>query len=407
MDVKFMNINRTLNRKNILLKVFCWFSLLFLSASCSLKKDMDTMKDTTVEMGKTTKAVGESSKHIEERTEDFLQLTRPSVSVDALNKRFQDIIDQENPIKKFQQAIEYISSMEMQYWTGTHKDGVEQRNSLINESLRIFLSDIDSLIDDEYPLNTPLLFGKNKWLVLSSFAAALSEVAEYQKLKSKQVGFKTYTVYDAFKDALKMENSINAGQEAPEYIHTILEYKQQVIYLLQLRHNYYPFIVATMISDIEDNNPLTLYLQKFHEDWFVDISGSNNLPYSKDQYKRWTSYLRDMQETQKFLQALGIPVERNIALDDLFGGLHLWASDFSPFESLLQKIDYNPNRYKENYIALKEGLVNVDLQPENSAQEFLIMMNKMMGTSLFLFPFPHLFEKPKAAPINLDLPISP
>src|SRR5690606_13653238 len=106
--------------------------------------------------------------------------------------------------------------------------------------------------------------------------------------------------------ALKQRDRFTREEILPQAVAKVLQWKQEAIYLLQLRHNYLPVLVVSRMTDIQDEGGLGR-LWRLGKSWIgvrqqVDLDG-----FDPEELREWTLWLERATETREFLAALNIP----------------------------------------------------------------------------------------------------
>ncbi len=300
---------------------------------------------------------------------------REVFSIQQLREAFTMIVDEEGVSKKLQQSLVYFGAFEYQHWQGDYEDRPEVREELMAKGLELFFADIDDIIDDDFDIQTPIVFAKNNWIVLSVLATTMSQMHPRQQHLADVIGFEAMSPYDLLKNGLLMKDKYLAGEEVPRYVSIVLENERIVHYLMQLRHNFFPFIIVSKLSDFEDG--LFKKISKILFSWDADLSYLNMA-----QYQKWSDYIDYVLETRSFLSEIGIEVQKNSFISKVFSNMHLQTSNLEPFMGLLNSIGYRQGR--NDYETFKYRLDKFYPEPENQAQRFVIGLSKLVNSSLYI-----------------------
>lgn len=362
---------------------------------CSVNDDMDDMKETTNKMEKTTKKVSSSTEQLKNRTEDLYKGAREVISILNQNINFDDVIEIENSniSDKLLTASIFFASMEFQHWQGDYEDSLEVRQELMRKAIQYFFWKIDGLIDDSMPVDTPKYtkvipwLGENykNWLNLSVFAVAMSKIHEQQIQVAFKKSVPVYSIYSIIKEALDSKEKLLKGEVLPAYIEEVLKNEQVAIYLLQLRHNFYPLILASKISDIEDG--FWNSLMKTYFRWEV-----NPGQFNKAQYAHFEELLERGFETRNFLKEQKVEVAYNSVVKDIFKNLMWVVHDLNPYQSIITKMGMRPHFDEvEKFQVQYDYKIEVKTEPE----KLIVLLNEYTGSTLFVF-YPEGAKKAEA-----------
>ncbi len=290
----------------------------FLSA-CSLTKDTKDMKKTTEEMNKTSDEIRAKSEHLSKRTDDLEEELTGKESYAMLTLNLDNLFGK-NPTSGEEQGLNSepdmlifagasIHSMLFQYWKGDYNEDLallDERFALHAEIL--FLRSLKH-IPRTFQVN--VFFPDNSYKAISAIGAKLDHESDsYSKaitaagLKDTASG-KDLSLYDVILGALRGRDQFVRSEILPKATAQVLQYKQEAIYMLQLRHNFLPMMVVSRISDFSDLNTLQRGIL---------LASGRQIDLAKmdvEQLKEWTLWLNKAVATRKALRELGIQPEYN------------------------------------------------------------------------------------------------
>ena len=344
---------------------------------------MDDMKDTTKKMENTTSKMGRSTEHLKDRTEDLFKGAREIIAITNQNLTFEDVIAKGGVSDKLLTASIFFASMEFQHWQGDYEDVPAVRDELMAKAVKYFFWKIDDFINDDYDINTPFIpqsipfLGEsyNRWLNLSVFAVAMSKVHESQVDIAFQRAVPVYSMYDIIKEGLAAKDKYETGEELPEYIAEVLRYESKAKYLLQLRHNFYPIILASKLSNIEDSTWQAL--KHKYLTWEVDPGAFN-----KAQYEMFDEILAKGFETRQFLESANVELKVNETVSEIYKNLMWVITDNKPYQRLIEQLGVNPN-----FEQVLRYQVKLNFQPkvESEAEKLIVLLNEYTGSTLFVY----------------------
>ena len=217
---------------------------------CSIKKDMEDTKRTTEDM----KGISQSIK----TSQEYLTILARAGSSGAFTvEQFERVKRAVKLSDKLELTTAYFAGMEYQYWLGWGQDTQELRESMWAKGIEMFFSHIDGLVDDDFPMDGSWWsLGyklSDEQETLGIVSVGMSKVSTEQERMTKKFGIKSYSAYDLIKEGLKYKADYEAGHSVPEWAVKVLRNEKTAIYLLQLRHNFYPLIVLSRMTNVEDS----------------------------------------------------------------------------------------------------------------------------------------------------------
>ncbi len=349
------------------------FSVLLLSA-CGLKDDAEKMKDSTERirensedmkrdsseikanterMNSTSDVIQKYSRHLAKRTDDLEnELTnKESYAMTLANL---DYLFGKGEIQRGQEAhlsvdsdlllfaSAAMQSMYFQYWKGDFNEGIEVLDRRIELAADILFTRAVKHIPRDFQVDS--LNPNRSFKAIASLGARMQDVRPEFTEHLVRAGLEPFSFYDLVITALENRNQTSRSERLPRSIAKILHWKQEAIYMLQLRHNYLPMVVVGRMTDIMERN----IIGKFWMLWFkqnVDLH-----LYDVEQLREWTKWLRQALQTRLHLREVGIEPEYN------------WS-----IHKILQRIDFNQAKILANSTALLNGK---DFEKKQFAEAF-------------------------------------
>lgn len=257
--------------------------LAVLITGCSLKKDLDDTKHTTEDM----KAISQSIK----TSQEYLTILARAGSTGAFSiEQFERVKNAEKLADKLELTTAYFAGMEHQYWLAWGQDTQELRESMWAKSVELFFGQIEGLVNDDFPVDGSWWSMGYKFdsdtETLGLLSVTMSKISSEQARMTKKFGVKSYSAYDLIKEGLQYKADYDAGKPVPEWAVKVLRKRKTALYLLQLRHNFYPLIVLSQMTNVEDSpkwflakslvNNFTVNLEDFDKaelDYYVELLG--------------------------------------------------------------------------------------------------------------------------------------
>lgn len=289
-------------------------SLAFLMSACSVKKDMDHMRESTDEVKEATKEMKKMNGVVRDRIEDSYHGGREDVGMNMLRDSFNEVLKggDKDVVRKLEYSYVYFGSFEFQHWQGDFEDTQRRREYLMSKAIELFFAEIDDLIEDSHPVSILNIMSDayQNWLVLSVMSLAMDKIHPNQEFLSEKLGFKKYSVLSMLEEGLARKAEAEAGKPVPEFVRFVLEREQEAIYMLQLRHNFVPLLVLGNMTDFEEG--LFPKLKRFFP-WTLDLTNANEM---KRQF--WIRWLQKSESTRAFLQSINVPLKKNSMSEMIF-----------------------------------------------------------------------------------------
>src|SRR6185312_2945821 len=225
-----------------------------------MKKTTQEMKDTTKEMTEVEKNIDRSSTNLSDTNGNLyadMSLTNSWTVVNAnLDKLLAYSADAGHDIgttaesTRMQYAEAVVKSLFLQYWKGTYaqKDLTTLDQRFDQDVLTIFGRVREhSPFDHRVDLGMSAPFVPNApdgfYMAIGAVGASLGEnMSEFTQALTAR-GMKPFSLYDVIVQALDNRGQTERKELLPQTTADILVFKQDAIYMLQLRHNYLPMLV--------------------------------------------------------------------------------------------------------------------------------------------------------------------
>jgi hypothetical protein len=295
-------------------------------SSCGVKKDAEEMKRTSEEIrqqtdsvAKTSNSILEQSLHISKRTNDLeseLVFERSYVLTLAnLNDLFGKIEKKnergpESHLSMDPDLLLYASgtmqSMYFQFWKGDFDEHLAVLDHRLELAADTLFARSNKHIPRSFKVNVPS--PDRSYKAIASLGARLQDVRPEFTASLLQAGLKPFSFYDVLIWALAARDRVHRDEMLPKAVAKILHWRNEAIYLLQLRHNYLPIVVVGRMTDLQERNDfwkvVTLVVGQS-----VDIRS-----FDLEQLREWTRWLRQAMDTRAQLRSIGIEPQYNWAM---------------------------------------------------------------------------------------------
>lgn len=284
--------------------------------SCSLKKNMDEMKDSTVHMKEQTDRLAKTSDGLAHRTNALeTELTeKETYAMFVLN--IQKLFGEDDEVGQWNQESSMllysgaaVRSLRFQFWKGDGSESLSTLDDRYQEAIKIFFARTVQYIPRDFEVN--VLNPSRAFKAVASLGTQLDETRPEYRESLRQAGLSGLSLYDVIIDSLRHRDALARKETLPQTAAMVLQWKQEAIHFLQLRHNYFPMMVLTRITDFPD-------LWAFPGRFMMTLRG-RTVDLSKfdvEQLREWTSWLSKAEQTRVDLQSIGVtPVYNHMFLN--------------------------------------------------------------------------------------------
>ena len=349
--------------------------------SCSVQRDMKHMLNSTDHVDQTTKDMRQSTDEVKQATQDMKKSTDQMVQTtsdlskktddmkkatddlyndlrqaDALRARTDSLSLMEkegNQIVKINHAAHYFMAFEFQLWKGRGQDSPEKLDALRRDAINEFMRVIQGYISQSRSLS-PLGMDSNS-KNLNAMVAAMHSVNSNAIGTIKEDG---NGVMGLLKEGLKAKADLEAGKLAltdlPEYKKSVLEFEDDVTYLLQLRMNFLPAMVISQIGAPEGKQLNLLTQAKILLTPWTPYVGSRNIA----QLDQCQSIMGAAQKVRAFLTTINVTPRYDDLLMHVLGNMR--------FPAVLKTAGVDKTPHDLSQEALKNQ-ITAFLQKDSSA----------------------------------------
>lgn len=290
------------------------------------------MQKTANDMKHTTRRVEDSSKHLEKSTSylhhDMTYKESDEVMTNRLAMLFGETAAENvgvvqdawnyffglsNEPDLFKFAGVTILSMHWQFWKGDYGDDLRELDSRMYWAVEsLFLGTFkhtprDGIVDVWRP--------DRSFRGVAALGAKLDMVSDFMHDILSAHGLPDSIFYDMIVTALRNRNAYVRTEQFPRATEKVLQWEPEATYMLQLRHNIYPLMVVTRMTDfIECGDLCRLVMLKFGRT--VDIKKFN-----PEMLKEWTLWLEKASKTRADLLSAKIQPQYNSKIAELVAGI--------------------------------------------------------------------------------------
>lgn len=284
------------------------------TAACSIQKDADKMISTSDEIKNETKHLG---KRTDDMENELVGKESPAVEMDKLDQLFSEGQYARTGASSEPDLLKYagvaVQAMLFQYWKGDYNESLNVLDRRFSMAMEIMF--ISSTKHIPRTFNVNIFNPDSSYKAIASLGATLDQMRPEYGDNLKLRGLENLSLYDVMIQALQDRGQIERTELLPQATAKVLQWKQETIYIMQLRHNYLPMVVLGRMTDIQDRGD-------FSRLWgslagiSVDLSQTD-----PEQIKLWTKWLNDSLDTRQKLQAMGIQPEYNSMFRNILGNV--------------------------------------------------------------------------------------
>ena len=273
-------------------------------SACSLKKDADTMRDSTQNIEKNSKQL----------TYDNNKLSNNMLEVECSKGRTEAMADFEaakSDSDRFVAASKFLVFMEYQKWMSNSSDTINTRYEYFRRAVDIFFASTMKWINQDKPINCfdDLFYFLNDltdptFRNAGAMAAQLDFIHPDQRATAEIQGVPVVSMYDLIVKGLEYKAASERGEEIPAYAKVVLDWEPHAIHFLQLRHNFLVAKAMGKLTAFSDNYTNKVLMSMYMTSWLVQ-SKVNMSSVSAETYKELNTLLASAEQTKEDLLKLG------------------------------------------------------------------------------------------------------
>ncbi len=366
--------------------------LIVLLAGCSVQKTSEDIRDTSKEIRDTSKEIRDTSKEISEnsrdirsrsehlanRTDDveyelldgtsfqiFNQMIELLFGGPAANPRSPDAHLNSEPDYLFA-AGGVMQSASFQYWKGDYRSDLNALDEAFRHTAEILF--------DRSVKHVPRDFAVDIWrpnrsyLAIGSMGVMLDKVTPHFEATLREHKVDPVNMYEIVLTALRGRDQETPPGPYPRSYEQILLFRQEAIYMLQLRHNFLPMVLLGRITDLQDRSTAQRLLM------FLGVVPKINLrasDFTIVELEKFTRSLKKVTATRQALREMGITPLYNAIYAGILHNMDLGRSELlaAPGDSPLERARYD---FAEAYRAVVgESDAGVAVQRQHFYQRWL------------------------------------
>lgn len=295
---------------------------------CEIKKTADDMK-------RTTRRVEDSSKHLEKRTDDLHNDMTYKESDETMTKRLAMIFGDtaEDNVGVLQNAWNYffglsnepdlfkfagvtMLSMHWQFWKGDYNDNMKELDSRMYWAVEsLFLGTFKHTPRDG---DVDVLRPDRSFRGVAALGSKLDMVSDRMHDVLSARGMPDSIFYDMIVRALRTRGKIGRDEQFPRAVDKVQQWEKEATYMLQLRHNIYPVMVVTRLTDIVERGDLgRLWMAKAG----YKVSSAELAALNPATLRELTVWLDKASATRRHLYEASITPRYNRMLADIVAGV--------------------------------------------------------------------------------------
>lgn len=334
--------------------------------ACSVIKDSKEMKKTLEELnGKGDQLAKRISDVETEGTFDrsYKSFQEETEKLFAENGK-DDVVEADMVIH----AKAAISSMLFQFWKGDYADTLDALDNRFALHADMFYARVNGKAGEK---KVDVLIPNRAYKGVSALGAFMHEMRPEYAEALRRNNLPSLSLYAVTLMALKARGANGPQPLLPKTMDKILEWKQEAVYTLQLRHNFLPLMVLSRLGDLNVRG-----------EWFADLRNAVELirttrvslnaaePKRIDdrQLKIWTQWLKAALHTRQALRDLGFTPEYNknfgILLNNLnFGQAEILAAPLTAQSSERARLEYE---FAQVYMKVASEMASPQARPSGA-----------------------------------------
>lgn len=285
-----------------------------IACSCSLKETAEDIRDTSKDIKRQSEKIDTNSQHLARRADDLAL----KESTEAFEKNITNLFGESDRYERRNVepdmvffAESAVKALLFQMWKGNvYGASLDRYFELAVDSFFIRLTKHiprDFVVDTRSYTNPINWIPSRSYKGVASLGARLSEVRpEYVEIVGRS-DQPVLSLYDLIVLALQNRDAMMRTENLPLSVAKVLQWKQEAIYLLQLRHNYLPMLVLSRMSKFQDMNWGELSRLSF----MYNKQEVNIRTMDPEQLKLWIKWLNEALETRRALAEMNIEPEYN------------------------------------------------------------------------------------------------
>jgi len=298
-------------------------------SACSVIKDSKEMKGTLGDLNRKGDELAKRISDVEQEAtfdRSYKSFQEETEKLFAENGK-DDVVESDMVIH----AQAAISSMLFQFWKGDYADNLAALDNRFALHADMFFARVNGKADENKTVDVGgvvnAVAGPSRGYKGVAALGAFMHVMrpEYAEALKKN-NLPRLSLYDVTIMALKARNANGPQPLLPKTMDKVLEWKQEAVYTLQLRHNFLPLMVAARLANL-----------KVRGEWFANprlmldvLTGMDPISLNKAEPKKiddrqlkvWIQWLKGALETRQQLRALGFEPAYNRSFGTLLNALN-------------------------------------------------------------------------------------
>jgi hypothetical protein len=312
-------------------------------AACDMQKKED-------QIAATSDRIESQSGHLGARTEDLerelVNKESNTTFADYLDRLFAEGVYSNQVITEptlLMDAGFAVESMHFQYWKGDFTEDVSVLDDFMNQALELLFVHMTAHIPRTFDPN--ILCPDRNWKAVGSMGAKIDRMRSEYALNLKNAGLSNLSAYDVIVKALQDRGSFERKEVLPRSTSMVLQWKQDAIYLLQMRQIYLPVTVLARMTNFQDLADSSDWLSCGSRGWDaltgglnvnLNAKGSNSI--DPEELKTWTLWLNQSLQTRQTLKDMCIEPLSNTMINKILAKVNLTGGATSPLTGGSQNV---------------------------------------------------------------------
>ena len=312
-----------------------------LCSACSVIKDSKDMKKTLGELNQKGDQLAKRISDVEqEATFDRSYKSFIEETERLFGENGKDGSNPESTLSCDPDMVVYaqaaMQSLLFQFWKGDYSDTIPTLDNRYALSVDTFFARVNKHIPRTYDVN--VMAPNRSYKGIAALGALLHSVRPEYVDGLNKANLPSLSFYEVTVMALQNRN-INGPQPLlPKTMNKVLEWKQEAVYVLQLRHNFLPLMVFARLTDLQDRKDMNfLGLRLPLDKMMLALKGTKVSLNNADpqfriedaQLRLWTYWLNSAMETRRVLREMGFTPKYNVTFGTLLNALDFGQDELS------------------------------------------------------------------------------
>jgi len=281
-----------------------------------MQKTSDRLDENTRKMRETSENILRQSEHLAKRTNDLeVQMSNKEAyamlmyNLDRLLGKDENYVqgNEDANLNNEPDLVLYacaaVQSMLFQFWKGDYDEDLAELDHRLELSIEILFTRLFKHIPRDFTID--VMRPTRSYKAVAAVGAYLDETQPRFGRALEQRGMARFSLYDLFVEALRRREDTRRTEKFPKATAKVLQWQQEVEYMLQLRHNTFPMLVVARMTNLQDLGDVGR-IGKMLSGWQPDLNKFN-----PEQLRLWIQWSSKAIKSREDLRSVGITPQYN------------------------------------------------------------------------------------------------